>query len=71
VLEADSAVNCVDISRRSLFDECQLLPSFEVLNQQLDEPAMVLFSSGTTGPQKAVVLSHRCIQYQSAVSRFV
>jgi len=33
-----------------------------------NDPCLILFSSGTTGPQKAVVLSHRNISFQYMIS---
>jgi acyl-coenzyme A synthetase/AMP-(fatty) acid ligase len=44
------------------------LPEASSLGIQSDDPVMILFSSGTTGPQKAVVLSNRNIHSQMVLS---
>jgi len=36
-----------------------ILPSFDQLCLSSDDPFIILFSGGTTGLQKAVLLSHR------------
>lgn len=36
-----------------------ILPSFDQLRLSPDDPFIILFSGGTTGLQKAVLLSHR------------
>jgi acyl-CoA synthetase (AMP-forming)/AMP-acid ligase II len=62
---------CVDIEAEpNTVDEHLLsLPSFASLDIQPDDMAILSFSSGTTGPQKGVILSHRNIQYAFAMGR--
>jgi len=40
------------------------LPTFDALRQDMDQVSVILFSSGTTGPSKGVMLSDRFLQYQ-------
>jgi len=44
------------------------LPATKDLGVTVDDPMMIFFSSGTTGPQKAVMLSHRNIHAQFLIS---
>ena len=45
-----------------------VLPDTRQLQVIGDDAAMIFFSSGTTGPQKAVMLSHRNIHAQFVIS---
>jgi len=49
-------------------DRLPSLPATRHLGVTLDDPVMIFFSSGTTGPQKAVMLSHRNIHTQFLIS---
>jgi len=49
-------------------ENIQRLPEMSALGVKTNDPVMILFSSGTTGPQKAVVLSHRNIHTQMVIS---
>jgi len=40
------------------------LPTFDALRANIDQVSVILFSSGTTGPSKGVMLSDRFLQYQ-------
>jgi len=61
-----ACTGCVSISpsldntRQSL----HRLPTFDSLGHNLSEVAVILFSSGTTGPSKGVMMSDRFLQYQ-------
>lgn len=55
--------HCIDLE--ALFqvtNQLPELPTFEQLNVKPDDPALIMFSSGTTGPQKAVLTTHRNLQ---------
>ena len=52
----------------SYADQLPTLPDTRDLGVSSDHPVMIFFSSGTTGPQKAVMLSHRNIHTQFAIS---
>ena len=47
------------------------LPATRDLGVRGKDPVMIFFSSGTTGPQKAVMLSHRNIHAQYLISWLV
>ena len=49
-------------------DRLPCLPDTVDLGVSGDDPVMIFFSSGTTGPQKAVMLSHRNIHAQFVIS---
>ena len=49
-------------------DRLPSLPAITELAVTGDDPMVIFFSSGTTGPQKAVVLSHRNINAQFIIS---
>jgi len=57
---------CVNInsSLDSYAQSLPRLPTFDALRLKLDQVAVILFSSGTTGPSKGVMLSDRFLQYQ-------
>jgi len=44
-----------------------ILPSFDQLHLSAEDPFLILFSSGTTGIQKAVILSHRNLHAQNLI----
>jgi len=48
-----------------------LLPILRDYRPKLDDACVILFSSGTTGVQKAVLLSHRCVIHQSFILLWV
>jgi len=51
-----------------LGDRLPSLPDTGDLALTADDPVMIFFSSGTTGPQKAVMLSNRNIHAQFVIS---
>ena len=48
-----------------------VLPELDVLNIKRDDECVIFFSSGTTGPQKAVTLANRCLLTGYAITWFV
>jgi len=62
--------HCIAVeSLFELTDRLPELPTFEQLKVKPNDPAMILFSSGTTGPQKAVIVPHYSLQSQLAIVR--
>jgi len=63
---------CLDISPPvvSQVERPDSLPTFQSLAVKLDDVAVILFSSGTTGLYKGVMLSHRYLQYQLLMTAY-
>ncbi len=39
----------------------QAAPRFEAVNTRADDPALIVYTSGTTGPPKGALMPHRCL----------
>lgn len=66
----DVTVDWADLVRSDDTGDCRQLPTFSSLGIKSTDPVILFFSSGTTGPQKAVALSNRNLHAQLAISRF-
>jgi len=65
-----SCPGCVDITPQLATPREYSLPAFESVRVKRDEVSVILYSSGTTGPSKGVMLSDRFFQHHLLITTY-